>query len=688
MLEKLALQKKVITDEIYQEAMDACKGIQNFEAAIEDYFLSRQIISQKTIDQLKAAVRAIKTIKRNMKFGEVAIQMGLIDQHTLQQALIKQKEEVKDQKQPRRIGQILVETGKLKKEQIALVVEAQKQAQVLNAPDTLKKPAPKKDKAAEPETRPAFQKTQSISISGGLILEIDKDKLLGVLKKEDHFNDRLTPEDIVSLLKGEMIQYGLADRQLIDKFIRSDKSVKKGLVVARGKPPAAGKDGWVKYCFLTDYLTAGGVDETGNFDFKERGEIPRIEQGTLLAERFPSLPAKNGRNIYGETVIAPPAAEPELKTQTGADISEDGLKIYAAISGWPQLTWSGYINVVDVFSINGDVSYETGHVHYNGNVEIKGCLRHGFKINANSVVIQEIDGGLIQAEGDVTVLGALNNAVIQSRGHVSAKFIHNSKISCLGHLIVEKEIVDSTILTSGTAGLENGEIINSSVHANKGLRVKNIGSSRTDANTVIVGTDGYLEHELSNIETKIKTLEADIRKRREKIGQLSSENEQLNETITQLAGQLDKLMDNNALLKQKAAEDVPADGPQNKAVQKTLNQNTIQADRLNRELDDCFEKTSTISAAISQLETELSEKRDHLDDLAIEKDNFMEWGKANPGSSRILVSGKVFAGTMIKGPHSQKKIADHITRVKIEERSVKIKDTDTTVFEIKIDDNF
>ena len=62
---------------------------------------------------------------------------------------------------------------------------------------------------------------------------------------------------------------------------------------------SSGKDATIKFFFDRDYLKAGGVTNDGAIDFKDRGEMPFVESGTILAEKTAIKESRNGKNIYG-----------------------------------------------------------------------------------------------------------------------------------------------------------------------------------------------------------------------------------------------------------------------------------------------------------------------------------------------------------------------------------------------------
>ncbi len=696
MLEKIALQKKMITRDDYIKAVALCKSAENYEEALKDYFISNNLITAKKVEQLFRTVTTVKIIKKSMKFGDVAIKLGLIDQKILQTALQEQKISAAKNRQPKLIGKILFESGELTKKQIMLIMQEQKKIRLkikagknIPAKQVKTKPVPaqsrKPDEIKKPDTPLKKDFKTSEKIMGGMVLKIDKNSMTAYLLKTNDFDNSITTDDIYTVLATKMIQFGLVNEQIINGFIKSSGFKKKPFKVASGMDMIQGQDTRIDYYFDTDYLKAGDMDKEGNIDFKERGSIPKVKANILLAEKIPLKESRNGRDIFGYEIFARPVMDVVLKTEKGAYLSEDETKLYSSVSGYPKLSFSGAVNVLDVFSIKGDVGFETGHVIYDGNIEVKGCLKSGFRIKGHDVKIAQIDGGKITADGDVMILNGVNNATIYSRGHVSAKFVHNSSISCLGNLKVKKEIVDSNIETSGACLINQGEIMNSQIASNNGLQVLNIGTRRTNPNKITVGQDIFLANELKQIDEKINTIKLKTDKQESRKKRLIDDNDRHHQVTFQIINKLENCRNKKQTIK--AQINKTADQSNENKVLKTfkdkLKHCTNLLKQLDKELNNEFDNIEKKQKKIHDIDLKFIIFEEQLSDLYFEKENFIEWGNANTGNPTVIADGKVYADTDIKGKYSQKRLYETISRVKIQEVLL-----EQNLYEVQVHDNF
>ncbi len=707
MLEKIAFQKKLISKEDCIKAMKACRSSDDYENALKRFFIENNLISEETITQLINTSAGIKILQSTIRFGSLAVKMRFISEKTLKAALAFQKRMLTGNKQPKMIGQILLEAGKLTRQQIEQVMEEQKRIKQTGIKSSRNEPEPAPNKPVpdvpEPETdkpeadEPEADKPESVeesipqseSIEGGLLLDIEDHGMTAYLRKTNDFDSNFIPEDIYSILSAKGIHYGLANESAVEGFINSSGFQTNRFKAAQGTPREKGRDGRIEYYFDTDHLKAGGMDEKGNIDFKERGEIPRTKAHQLLAEKFDFEEARPGRDIFGSELPVRTVKDVVLNAGEGVSISEDGKRAFSQISGHPKLSWSGSISVEEFFQVKEDVGYKTGHLVYDGNIHVNGCLKSGFKIKGNDVKIKEIDGGEIYAQGDVKIMDGANGAKIFAKGHVTVNFIHDSHISCLGNVYVEKEIVDSTIENSGACQVKTGKIINSKICSNQGVHVKNIGTDKTDPSTIIVGRDVYVKNELIRIEKQIIESEKEKNKLKKKQQNLRYENEWYQQSAIRVANEIDKVTGDRRRIENslKELENRSKDKKEILNLKTLLKQKQALYSRLNDNLNERFNVIETNEAQIKKVSLALDGHDDLINDLNAERENYLDWEESNPGKSEVIAEGKVLAGTIVHGRHAQRELKEIVSNARIKECKLSNQGDNTNLFEIQIHDN-
>ncbi|MFH2058234.1 MAG: FapA family protein [Pseudomonadota bacterium] len=690
----LAVKNLLITKEELEKGMAQCVGSDDPVLALKEYLLSNELISSKNMGRLLGAAKALEMRQKEFQFGAIAIRLGFINQSVLKLALEEQNKDIKDKKKVRMIGDLLVDAALLTVKQRDYILKLQKRvrqevgkvAQAKKAFDpseTVKtaeekqlvpgQAVPQKTDAQASEKKIQTQNADDDEqdegglmepeiIDGGIKLEIAKDYMSAFITKTDHFDKDITPVQIKEVLFDKGIVMGIVEDKMIDGFIRSGGFKTKSFMVARGISPIQGKDARVEFFFNTDYLKAGGVTDDGSIDFKDRGEIPHVEEGTVLAEKIPMIESRRGHSIFGDEIETTPGNDITLKIGKGARISEDGFKILAAVKGFPKYSLSGHVFVHQEYVSEGDVDYETGHIAYDGNVTIKGRIKAGFKVKGCDVQALEIDGGEIDADGNIKIAGGINEGIIYSRGNVYAKFIHKSQIICMGDVIVDKEIVDSDIECSGICKTENGKLISSRITAKMGVKAKNIGTETAEPNIIKVAYDIFLEKELEKNREQVEGLKKQVEQCQAKKEELKEQNVLQQKQITELAHIQDRSQLEERELKSKIAsmEETGEAQAQINEFKLKIDQLKLAAQKAEHGLDICFDKSEKIEALIEQEDKKIEALDQQKDSFIEEKNNLLEWAKDNPGKAEVIVEGAIMPENLIRGKHCEKRIAEVI----------------------------
>ncbi|MCP3874293.1 MAG: DUF342 domain-containing protein [Desulfobacteraceae bacterium] len=688
----LAVKNLLITKEELQKGLLQCSDSKNLNVALKEYFLANELISSKNMERLIRAAKALEMRQKEYKFGAIAIRKGFINQSVLKLALEEQQDLMKTSKKFRLVGDLLVEAGMLTEKQRDYILKLQKRVRQevkKGSEEKVKKDTGKEDikqDTVKEDEKPVAQSDQKQSadtleevvpeekieeagllepeiIAGGIKLEIANDFMAAFLSKTEYFDKKITLTEIKGDLIDKGIVLGITEDKMIEGFVNSSGFKTKSFRVAKGVTPIQGKDAKLEFFFNTDYLKAGDLTNDGTIDFKDRGEIPHVEEGTVLAEKVPMVEARRGHTIFGDEIETIPGNDIAIKLGKGAKLSEDGLKVIADVSGFPKYTLSGQVYVLQEYVTEGDVDYETGHINYNGNINVKGRIKSGFKVEGNDVSAIELDGGIITAEGNVRIAGGINEGKIYSRGNVYAKFIHKSEVICMGDVIVEKEIVDADVECSGTCVAENGKLMSSRITAKMGVKAKNIGTEMGGPSVVKVGHDAFTEKEIEKNKEQVDRLKEQIKHHLEKKGNFEEDNLALQKQITELAHVQDRsqLEEKDCNSKISSMEKDGANlSSVNELKQKieSLKKNAKQAEE---NLDKCFDESEKIEELMEKQDKEIDDLKIRRDEFLEERTNLMAWAKDNPGKSVVIVTGAIMPGTAILGVHCEKRF-DEVTQ--------------------------
>ncbi|MCP4116550.1 MAG: DUF342 domain-containing protein [Desulfobacteraceae bacterium] len=667
----LALKHGLIEQKDLDKAWLESRSTDQPDRSFADYLITNELVSDRDMKRLVTASRAMEIRNRDVKFGTIAIEKGFISNTLLKLALDEQKQQFTRYKRSRLLGDILVEASMISTRQRDYILKEQNRLKELNqarrkkAAQRGRKPDGKSSTATPEVTANSMT---SEDLNGGITLMLPQDGLSAYLLKTDEFDDSITAQDIQDMLSEKHIIFGVVDTTLIDGFIKSSGFKTKPFRIAKGIQPKKGADATIKYFFDTDSLKVGEISSTGEMDFKERGEIPKVPAGEVLAEKIPPVEALDGRNVFGEVFALPPAKDLKMKYGKGARLSEDGLKLVAQLDGQPKLSWSGVVTVLDEYTANGDVDYETGHIDYKGNVKIKGCVQSGFKVTGESIRAEEIHGGIIHAEGDLSISGGINDAVIYAKGNVWAKFIHKSKILCMGDIYTTKEIVESNIENSGACIINQGKIIASEITSKMGIYAGDVGTDRAKPAKLKVGVDIFVLKELEKLKTAIAQSRKKLVLSKEEKEALEVQVKEEQKTTSDLAHIQDRLL----TAQRETTDEISA--LEKSGDQEGLAEQKVRLEKLKKEtakaednLNTHFENVEFLEGKLKKINDTIAAEKGTLGNLIVERDELGNWAKKTPGVAELDVTGRLTSGTKVGGVHSETTIQKTLKRAKLKE---------------------
>lgn len=528
-----------------------------------------------------------------------------------------------------------------------------------------------------PKTTP--QGDSNIPVSSA-VTEIDLDEYFSIsLKKNDtqafirvkkSNTDDLTPEHVRQFLEKNKIINGVKNNSDIQTWLNNARPEDEAaFLVAQGRDAVPPKHAQIRYHFETDYLHAGKINEDGSIDFQDRGEIPYVEENAFLAAKIFAEEGTPGINVLGKEIEVEDAEDITFSAGPGTRISEDGVRIYATVSGQPHLDAMGNISVCPEYQLKGDIGFETGDVDFDGNVIVQGAVKQGFKVKCASLTAKEIQGAEIDIAGDLNVSdGIVDTELVKVKGNVQAKFVRNSKINAFGDLIIQKEIVDSKIFLSGACINKTGAIIHSEISAKMGIDAGSIGNKSAKPSILTVGVDENTNQLVSKVDSKLHVNNTAINELAEEIKGLEKEDMDLHAVISKYAYTQDRSQLELKDIEKKMA-DLKASGNMSafQKISRTVKDIQKKATEAETKINDGFKRQDEIEMDISQKKKRIKEL---LDDNKIhedEKKRLMEFSKRDKPLPEIKVSGRIESGTKCFAENSSLTLHKSSSHCKIKE---------------------
>ncbi len=612
----------------------------------------------------------IDQAKNEDRFGDVAVNLNLISREKLNRGLVVQKMIFSRTKVHMPIGKVLMEMGAMTSEQIDAVLETQKYLST--------------DKPDDGRKKPPAEKPSDTGALNGVKLIVSEDKLSAYLCPSAVEPSGLSLEAVKDYLAGEGIDFGLVEDQILSDYLAQIPLPGEPFKVASGVAPVEGRAPEIIYHFETDPLRVGTLKSDGTMDWKNRGEIPQVNVGDVLAEKTAGDPGLPGTTIYGQTLPPARLREPRLKSGKGAQRSADGCQIIAKADGTPKLSSDGKVFVFSILSIDGDIGVETGNLNFEGYVEADGAITAGYTVKAKGLRTAGIQDAVIEVDEDLVCDGGIYGSNIKVGGNMKASHIHNCTIELLGDLVVKKEIFDSNIEVNGRCLINEGKIITSNIDAKKGIDAFDIGSAASKPCRLTIGIDRKYERDLAAFQNELEELKGQKDHLTESLPECRS---QLTAIEAHLAG-ITKEEEDYLLQKKQFEEQLSGEGP-----------NPVEDDEerfmLEEMITELVEKNGEIGVKVAAMRDEEDEIRLKIVSLeknlvtiedciekCREKIAFLdETIKVDPGIPVIKVSGTIFNKTEIIGPHKEMTLPEDMAKVRIAESK---EDPNTNKYQIKI----
>lgn len=487
----------------------------------------------------------------------------------------------------------------------------------------------------------------------------------------------VTEQELQAFMTRRGITFGIVLSPDTLRQALSRPASKGSIIVARGRPPQPGRDASVHYHFDTDPLKVGRIRQGGAIDFRDRGEIPVVREGEVLAEKIPPVPGVPGIDVFGHAVEPPRPSDIILRSGIGAVRSDDGTRILAARSGRPHITADGKISVHSELEIAGDVDLKTGHVTFEGDVKISGTITAGFQVKAGSVVAAEIQGAEIIAEGNVMISGGVIHSTIYAEGHVKARHITGSTVRACGDVAVSASIVDSTIETSGSLLAPTATVLSSSISASQKILVQHVGSEKSKGCRLVIGEDPIVKRKSAALRDKIQRLKAHA----QRLKDAESRQRRAFSAVELAIGKTVQFQDKTLveIRRLESRESAAVESPEMRARVEGLRQAVQEADQ---KVERLFRVQDALKASCARLVDRQTQCSRDLAELEEELRAVLQWAASKQDRPYVAIQGVMAAGTVVVGTESSWKAVESLKAVRVTEKSVE--DPRTGLFQKKI----
>ncbi len=283
--------------------------------------------------------------------------------------------------------------------------------------------------------------------------------------------------------------------------------------ISIGKAPVQGKDGWFEWFVEEpDNEIRFKPDATGRIDYREMNLVVNVNMDDILLKVHPPTKGVPGYDVFGNALTARDGEPKRLVVGKGVRFDEDDQTLYADTAGHIENN-EGVISVSPLYIVPGNLDFSTGNINFRGAVVVNRDVNDGFTIRATGDISVGgvanqcflYSGGDVMIRGGVTAQGG--RGMIEAAGKVSAKYMVNARVESKGDVLVESQIVNCEITSTGKVSIPTGRIVGGKVIALGGIDADEVGADIGTRTILIVSIDHFNTSETRAIEQEVEKLE-------------------------------------------------------------------------------------------------------------------------------------------------------------------------------------
>ena len=176
-----------------------------------------------------------------------------------------------------------------------------------------------------------------------------------------------------SQIRQEMAARGITtgiDEQRISDMLEGH-TYNAELLVAQGKKPVDGTDGYYEYKFDTNFDGKPKLLPDGSVDYWSVHSIESVTAGQVIAVYHPAVSGEDGMSVKGRLVPAKHGREQMPLKGKGFDRMDDEVTYTASMDGKIEMQ-NDRIVVLPVHEVSGNAELAEGNIDFRGDIVIHG----------------------------------------------------------------------------------------------------------------------------------------------------------------------------------------------------------------------------------------------------------------------------------------------------------------------------
>lgn len=267
-------------------------------------------------------------------------------------------------------------------------------------------------------------------------------------------------------------------------------------IIAQPIPSVDGTDGYIEWCDVFDPTPKGSHSEQGDrVDHYAGRTFIHVAAQTKVGTLHAPTPGTDGRTVTGQPLKASPGSPCPLRI--GSSLNVDGEGNIISPSEGVLSVKNDLIEVSKLLEVREHVDFSTGHIDFDGCVDIREEVRDLFKINATgSVSVGElIEAATIICGGDFIGrrgMSGKGRGTLTVKGDAEIGFLNDAKVNIGGTLSVRREIINCETLVEGELVAESCTLIGGMLDLRGRGVIGMIGSGSNRPTRIVLTKDANL----------------------------------------------------------------------------------------------------------------------------------------------------------------------------------------------------
>lgn len=332
-----------------------------------------------------------------------------------------------------------------------------------------------------------------------------------ICENEDY---ELTKDGIMDALKRKGVTRGIME-EAINDIVEGRVSFEKPVLVAKGREPKDGNDGYYEFFFRTEIAKTPKMFDDGSVDFQDVEWFETVRENQRVALYHRAQIGMPGFTVMGQIIPARRGKELPMLRGSGFKLLEDGITYVSTMDGRIEIS-GNYLIISDLF-IFDEITLATGNVNVRGNVLIKGNVGTKTSIKATGDIVIEgfVEGANIESDANIFLKKGVNasgQGLLQAGQSVVGMFFESVTVKAKGSILANY-IMDSELYTEDMVKLSGmkGLLIGGATYATKGISAYNIGNQSSTKTYIYFGSSKEQLAALNKIENTIVEVENELK---------------------------------------------------------------------------------------------------------------------------------------------------------------------------------